>query len=55
MTIFSKMRSHQFLRDQSGDAVRRGSVANIGITLNPLHAKFKVCRSNIANIGITLN
>ncbi len=36
------MRS-QFLREQgAGEAGRRGSVANLGITLNPLHAKFKV-------------
>jgi hypothetical protein len=36
------MRS-QFLREQvAGEAGRRGSVANLGITLNPLHAKCKV-------------
>jgi hypothetical protein len=37
-----QMRS-QFLREQgAGEAGRRGSVASLGISLNPLHAKFKV-------------
>jgi hypothetical protein len=42
-TLLSRAMRSQFLREQgAGEAGRRGSVANLGITLNPLHAKFKV-------------